>query len=174
MRRWSRLTISMRTMTLVSGLLTLTLAACGGNGASAQTSAGKTAAALTGEDKIAADKNPQCHLFTPAELAKYSGEPLSAGHDAAMSTGCQWMGRSQTGWVMIQVVPARYHEPHKGAEGFRKLPDVGTQGFVATSMGGWEAGAITGPQAVVVSVHGPAANEANAIALLTETIKRRK
>jgi hypothetical protein len=42
------------------------------------------------------------------------------------------------------------------------------------SMGGWNAGAITGPQAVVVSVQGPAASEANAIALLSETIKRRK
>jgi hypothetical protein len=161
-------------MTVVSCLLAAALTACGGNGAAAQTSAAKTAAALTGEDKIAADQNPQCKLFTPAELAKYSGEPLSAGHGAAMGTGCQWMGRSQAGFVMIQVVPARYHEPHKGAEGFRKLPDVGTQGFVETDLGGWQAGAITGPQAVVVSVHGPAASDANAIALLTETIKRRK
>ena len=29
--------------------------------------------------QIAAGKNPECQLFTPAELAKYSGEPLSAG-----------------------------------------------------------------------------------------------
>jgi hypothetical protein len=41
------------------------------------------------------------------------------------------------------------------------------------SMGGWNAGAITGPQAVVVSVQGAAASEATAVALLTETIKRR-
>lgn len=125
---------------------------CGSGCSSAQTDANKTAAALRGEDKIAADKNPQCKLFTAAELAKYVGEPLSPGHDAAMGTGCQWDGKSDSDSAMIQVVPARYHEPHKGAKGFRRLPDVGTEGFVEMSMGGWNAGTITGPQAVVVSV----------------------
>jgi hypothetical protein len=162
----------MRITTVACCLLAAALTACGGSGA-AQTDAKKTAAALTGEDKVAADKNPQCQIFTPAELAKYVGEPLSPGHDAAMGTGCQWLGRSQNASAMIQVVPARYHEPHKGAEGFKKLPEVGTQGFVEMSMGGWNAGAITGPQAVVVSVQGAAASEATAVALLTETIKRR-
>lgn len=38
---------------------------------------------------------------------------------------------------------------------------------------GWNAGAITGAEAVVVSVEGPAANEATAIGLLKETIARR-
>ena len=165
----------MQTKTLAFYLVVGALIVCSGNGCSAaQTEAKKTAEALTGEDKIAADRNPQCKLFTAAELAKYVGEPLSPGHDAAMGTGCQWVGRSQGDSAMIQVVPARYHEPHKGANGFKKLPDVGTEGFVEMSMGGWNAGAITGPQAVVVAVRGPAASEATAIALLTEVIKRRK
>jgi hypothetical protein len=150
------------------------IAFCGSACSLGQTEAKKSAAALTGEDKIAADKNPQCKLFTAAELAKYVGEPLSPGHDAAMGTGCQWNGRSQGDSAMIQVVPARYHEPHKGANGFKKLPDVGTQGFVEMSMDGWNAGAITGPQAVVVAVQGPVASEATAIALLKEVINRRK
>jgi hypothetical protein len=156
---------------LVVGAL---IACCGSRHAVAQTEAQKTASALTGDDKIAADKNPQCKLFTAAELAKYVGEPLSPGHNAAMGTGCQWNGRSPGDSAMIQVVAARDHEPHKGAKGFRKLPDVGTEGFVEMSMGGWNAGAITGPQAVVVSLQGPAASEANAIALLKEAIFRRK
>lgn len=163
----------MRNMTVACCLLIAALSACGGSGASAQ-SASKTAAALTGEEKIEADKSPQCHLFTPAELAKYAGEPLGPGRVAAMGTGCQFLGRSGSGSVLIQVVPARYHEPHKGAEGFKRLPEIGTDGFVEQSMGGWNAGAISGPQAVVVAVQGPGASEANAIALLTETLKRRK
>lgn len=164
----------MRTKGLAFYLLTSALIACCGSGCSGgQTQAKKTAAALTGEDKIAADQNPQCKLFTAAELAKYVGEPLSPGHTAAMGTACQWDGRSQGDSAMIQVVPARDHEPHKGANGFRKLPDVGTEGFVEMSMGGWNAGAITGPQAIVVAVRGPAASEATAIALLREAIKRR-
>jgi hypothetical protein len=165
----------MQTKTLTFYLVVAALIACCGSGYSAgQSEAKKAAAALTGEDKIAADRNPQCKLFTAAELAKYVGEPLSPGHDAAMGTGCQWDGHSPGDSAMIQVVPARYHEPHKGANGFKKLPDVGTEGFVEMSMGGWNAGAITGPQAVVVAVQGPAASQATAIALLTEVIKRRK
>jgi hypothetical protein len=164
----------MQTKTLAFHLLIGALITCCGSGCSpGQTEARKTAAELTGEDKIAADKNPQCKLFTAAELAKYVGEPLSPGHDAAMGTACQWDGRSEGDSAMIQVVAARYHEPHKHANGFKQLPDVGTQGFVEMSMGGWNAGAITGPQAVVVAVRGPAASESTAKALLTEVIKRR-
>jgi uncharacterized protein DUF3558 len=164
----------MRTMYVVCCLsLTTLLAGCGGTGASAQ-SAGQSAAALTGEEKIAADKSPQCRLFTPAELAKFAGLPLGPGRVAAMGTGCQWLARSGEGSVMIQAAPARYHEPHKGAKGFRRVPDVGKEGFVESSMGGWNAGAIDGAQTVVVAVDGPAASDATAIALLTETIKRRK
>ena len=158
--------------TLSCCILITVLAGCGG-GAAAQSSAKATAAALTGEDKIAADKNPQCHLFTPDELAKFVGAPLGPGRDAAMSTGCQWLARTGEGSAMIQVAPARYHEPHRGATGFRKLPDVGTQGFVEQSMGGWNAGALTGPQTVVVSVSGNAVTDATAIALLKEAIARR-
>ncbi|HXS77259.1 MAG TPA: hypothetical protein VN753_13860 [Terracidiphilus sp.] len=165
----------MQTNTLILYLVVGALiAGCGSVYSARQTDANKTAAGLTGEDKIAADKNPQCKLFTVAELAKYVGEPLSPGHVAAMGTACQWNGRSQGDSAMIQVVAARDHEPHKGAKGFRKLPDVGTEGFVEMSMGGWNAGAITGPQAVVVALQGPAASEANAIALLKEVIIRRK
>ncbi len=162
----------MRIVTVGCCLCVALMSACGG-GAAAQ-APGQTAAALTGEEKIAAEKSPQCRLFTPAELGKFAGVALGPGRVAAMGTGCQWLAHSGDGNVLIQVVPARYHEPHKGAPGFKKLPDIGTEGFVEHSMGGWNAGAITGPQAVVVSVSGPAASEANAIALLNETIKRRK
>jgi hypothetical protein len=163
----------MRATFLVCCLLAGGLLACGGRATNAQADAKKTAAGLTGEDKVAAAKNPQCQLFTPGEIEQYVGAPLSPGQDAAMGSGCQWTGRSDGASAMIQIVPARYHEPHKSAKGFRKLPDVGTGGFVETSMGGWNAGSITGPQAVVVSVQGPSASDENAIALLKETIKRR-
>jgi hypothetical protein len=50
---------------------------------------------------------------------------------------------------------------------------VGTKGFVESSMGGWNAGAIDGDRTVVVAVMGPAASDGHAIALLKETLKRR-
>ncbi len=146
------------------------MSACGGSGA--QSDANKVAAALSGADKIAADKNPQCQLFTPADLGKLVGMPLEPGQVAAMGSGCQWLARSGTGSAMIQVVPASYHEPHSGAPNFRNLPDIGSRGFVEHDMG-WNAGAIVGAESIVVSVDGPTANDATAIALLNETIKRK-
>jgi hypothetical protein len=142
-----------------------------GGGASAQTPQ-ELKAALTGDDKGAADKNPQCKLFTPAELTKFVGLPLGRGENAAMGSGCSWEASSGSGSVLIQVVPARYHEPHSLAPGFKKLPDIGSQGFVENDMG-WNAGAIIGAESVVVSVEGPAANATTAIALLKETISRK-
>jgi hypothetical protein len=162
----------MRTTVLACCLAAGLVAACSEGGANAQTDPKKLADALRGDDKAAADKNPQCKLFTPAELEKFVGTPLSAGQNAAMGTGCQWMARSGDGNALIQVVPARYHEPHSGAPHFRKLPDVGTRGFVEQDLG-WNAGAIIGPESIVVSVSGPAANETTAIALLKATIERR-
>jgi hypothetical protein len=67
--------------------------ACGGG--AAQTDAQRVASALTGDDKQAAANNPQCKLFTRAEVAQYVGEPVSAGRNATggmgLPMGCgQW------------------------------------------------------------------------------------
>jgi len=140
--------------------------------ASAQTDAQRMAAALTGDDKIAADKNPQCRLFTPADLTKVVSMAVGPGRNAAMGTGCQWLALSGDGSVMVQVAAARYHEPHSGAPGFKKLPAIGTRGFVENDLG-WRAGTIVGAETIVVQVSGTAGNEATAIALLQETIKRK-
>ncbi|MEP6558997.1 MAG: hypothetical protein ABJB17_10985 [Burkholderiales bacterium] len=152
-------------------MLAATLTACDRSGG-AQTDPQKLAAALSGQDRAAADQNPQCKLFTPAELSKFVGTPLASGHVAAMGSGCQWLASSGDGSALIQVVPARYHEPHSGAAGFKNLPDIGTRGFVENDLG-WNAGTIIGSESVVVSVTGPAANAATAIALLKETIARK-
>ena len=159
------------TAVLLCAALSAAIAACS-DGASAQTDAKKLAATLSGADKIAADKNPQCQLFTPAELTKLGGIAVGPGQDAGMGTACQWMAQSGHGYTMINVVPARYHEPHSGAPGFRKLPDVGTRGFVEND-GGWRAGAIVGTNSIVAEISGGGATDASAIALLKETIKRR-
>jgi hypothetical protein len=158
-------------MILACAVLAAAMAACSG-GASAQTAATKLAETLSGADKIAADKNPQCQLFTPAELTKLAGIPVGPGRDAGMGTACQWMAQSGHGYTMINVLPARYHEPHSGAPGFKKLPDVGTRGFVEND-GGWRAGAIVGANSVIAEISGTGATEASAIALLKETIKRK-
>jgi hypothetical protein len=128
-----------------------------------------------GGGAVSAQTDPQCKLFTPAELVKYIGEPVAAGRNAM--GGCQWVTTKtrrdgSQGEVMVVVVPARYHARPKLAKGFKDVPDVGEKGFVAQDMGGWVAGAIAGKDAVKVALDGVTATEANAIALLKETIAR--
>jgi hypothetical protein len=117
--------------------------------------------------------NPQCKLFTPAEIAKYIGEPVSPGQKAALGTGCQWLAADGTGDVIVAVVPSSYHEPPSGAAGFRALDTVGTRGFVAPQLDGWVAGTIVGEDAIRVSVAGATASEATTVSLLQDTIRRR-
>jgi len=160
-------------------LLTLTLAsaiasACGG--AATETPPAeppKTATVAAADPSGAQADNPQCKLFTAAEIAKYIGEPVSPGQNAALGTGCQWLAADGTGDVIVAVVPSSYHEPPSAAAGYRELADVGVKGFVAPQLDGWVAGAIVGEDAIRVSAAGATATEATTISLLQDTIKRR-
>jgi hypothetical protein len=148
-----------------------TLVACGKP--TTQQQAQATADVLTGDASGDAANNPQCKMFTPAELAQYAGAPVSAGRNAAMGSGCQWPGTAgdDAGSVMLQIVDAKDHTPISGAAGFKKLPDIGIRGFIAPQIGGWQAGAIRGPKSINVST-GSASSEAKTEALLREALKR--
>lgn len=147
------------------------LNACSGSQPAGQTDAQKLAATLSGDDQAAAANNPLCKLFTRAEIAKYLGETVSAGRNAGMGTGCQWPADDDSGDVIVQIVPSRYHSRPSAMPGFKELA-VGTRGFVSPEGDGWTAGAIVGTDAIVVSVEGAAASEANTVALLKDTIER--
>ncbi len=153
---------------------TVGLAACGQSGSSTTQRAQQTADALTGDAAGAAADNPQCKMFTLTEIAIYLGAPAKLGTNAAMGTGCQWTGVTNDGaqLVMLQIVDARYHEPPSAAAGYKKLPDVGSKGFVAPGIGGWEAGAIQGDKSINVVTSGATTSEAQTIAFLREALKR--
>jgi hypothetical protein len=151
------------------------LAGCGkanNGGPGVPADAARTAAALTGDAKGEPSDNPQCKLFTAAELAQYVGEPLAAPHNAAAGTGCQWTASGGSGHVLVQVVRASDHTPPSGATGFRRVPDIGKDGFVYPELGGWQAGAIQGDKGVEVDVSGKTATAETALALLKESLKR--
>jgi len=152
---------------LPSLLFACVLAACGGGGSDAQ----KTAAALSGDDKSAAANNPRCQLFTLAEIARYIGEPVSTARNAAMGAGCQWLAADGSGNVIVSIVPKDYLPRPSGLKGFKELA-VGARGYVAPEAAGWTAGAIVGPDAIVVAVEGSAATEANTVGLLKDAITR--
>ena len=133
----------------------------------------RTKDVLTGDARAPASANPQCALFKPAELERYVGKSLRPGRNAGGGAGCQWVATDDEGDVIVTVVAARHHEPRSLAKGYVTLPAIGSKGFVVPEMGGWVASAIVGEESVLVSVDGPKASEAQAIALLQETIRRR-
>ena len=146
---------------------------CGESRSDDQSNAQKAAASLTGDETLAAASNPLCKMFTRAEVAKYIGEPVSAGRNAGMGAGCQWVATDDSGDVLVMVVPSRYHERPSLAKGFSEVADLGTRGFVVPELDGWGAGAIQGNDAIRVSVAGGSASETSAVALLKEALARR-
>lgn len=156
-------------------LLLVTIVACSNadSPAADETKALSEAEAMAAQLQGTAADNPLCRLFTPAELAAYVGEPLERGENAAMGTGCMWWAADGEGDVLIQVAPKDYHANPYLAEGYKELPDVGTDGNVSQAMGGWVAAAVVGEETVVASVTGKTADAGQAEALLRETIARR-
>lgn len=144
-----------------------------GSASAQQPDAKKLKDQLTGDAKAAASSNPQCRLFTVAEISSYAGASLGRGENAGGGNGCMWSDKDDEASAMVSVVPAQYFPEPKLVKGFKRLPAVGTRGWVAPDSG-WSAGALVLDEAVVVEISGKKATEASAIALLQEVIKRRK
>jgi hypothetical protein len=140
--------------------------------AQSKTDPEKLAGALKGDNTGAAAGNKQCKLFTMSEASGYVGVTVQNVDNAAMGTGCQWTVGGNNGSMLVQVVPARYHEKPSGAPGYKKLPELGPQAFVVPEMGGWHAGSLQGTHAVHVMLSGKGAVEARTIELLKESMKR--
>jgi len=140
--------------------------------AQSKTDPEKLAGALKGDNKGPAASNKQCKLFTISEASGYVGGTIHNVGNAAMGTGCQWTVGGNGGSMLVQVVPAQYHEKPSGAPGYKKLPEIGPQAFVVPELGGWHAGSLQGAQAVHVMLSGKGATEARTIDLLKESLKR--
>lgn len=128
---------------------------------------------LTGDAKGQASANLQCKLFTQAEIADYVGAQVGPGENSAGGAGCYWHDKTYGASATVGVVPPNYFPEPTEVKGFKRLPSVGSKGWVAPDSG-WSAGAIVQDAAVVVGVSGKKATEASAVALLQEAIKRRK
>ena len=127
---------------------------------------------IKGDDKSSPSNNPQCKLFSNADATRYVGIPVTGISNAALGSACTWDTADDDSFMIVAVVPKSYHEPNRGASGFRKLPDVGTEGFVQQQLGGWVAGTIVGPSAIRVTINSKTTSSSGAIELLKETIKR--
>lgn len=132
---------------------------------------------LTGDARIAASANPQCRLFTPAEIGTWLGAAVGAGENGSGGAGCQWHDKDFNVLSYVTVVAAaKYAEP-SGSKGFKRLPAIGPKAWTApepSTPGSWSAGTFEGDLAILVHLDGPKASEAAAVAFLQETLRRRR
>jgi hypothetical protein len=128
---------------------------------------------LTGDAKAPASANPQCKMFSPAEIKGFLGAAVGAGENAAGGAGCMWSDKTDEFSAIVTIVGARYYEEPSLVKGFKRLPGIGQKAWVAPD-GGWRAGAVDGDAAVMISLSGKTASEAGAVAMLQEAIKRRR
>jgi hypothetical protein len=153
---------------------TLSVASCGEQAASGTDDARSTADALTGDAVGAATENPNCRLFTLAEVERYLGEPAEPGRNAGQGNACQWVSQDEEGDVMVSVLPRDAYVAPRGAQGFEAVQGIGSEAYVVPELGGYAAGAIVGEEAVIVSLTGQNASRATAVELLENTIARKR
>ncbi len=162
----------MRTLVIVGAALAL--AACGNDKPGVPAEAAKIAGAISGDDKGAAADNSPCALFTAAEVSGFAGEPVGETRNAAGGLGCQWMASDGSGSAIVTVTEPGNHVVTDGAPGFKALPNIGKDGFVAGAAGSWSAGAVSGDKAVEVSVTSDKATESGTVTLLEAALAKVK
>lgn len=145
---------------------------CAATSSVSQTDPNKLKDQLTGDAKSTAAANPQCKLFTQAEVTAYVGMPVGPGQNNSGGAGCRWSYKEYEAWATVSVVTPNYFPEPTEVKGFKRLPAVGKKAWVAPDSG-WSAGALVGDAAVVVVVYGKKATEAAAVSMLQEAIKRR-
>ncbi len=128
---------------------------------------------ITGDAKGRAAVNPQCRLFTVAEITVLVGAPVGPGENAAGGLGCSWHSKDYAARASVSVVPLNYFPEPSAVPGFKLLPGIGSRGWAAPD-DGWSAGAVVQDVGVVVGISGKAATEAAAVGMLRQAIERRK
>ncbi len=118
-----------------------------------------------------------CSLFTATEIKELLGAPVGEGHVAGpLDSACQWDGSGSDDppiYAQIQLInDTHYWEKHTGAKGYEVLRGIGKEAFVATSLGGWEAGAVTDKAVVFASVSGGSAGRDTAVRFLRDSLAR--
>jgi hypothetical protein len=157
-------------------ILALTITSCSaGKGTEPAKSRAATVAASTGT--TATSPSRLCSLFTTAEIKELLGTPVGEGKVAGpLGSACQWDGNSAGDdgvYAQIQLInDTHYWEKHTGAKGYEALRGIGKEAFVASALGGWEAGTVTDRAVVFASVSGGSASRDTAVRFLRSTLER--
>jgi hypothetical protein len=151
------------------------VAACSGSKAGSDNAAPAAAATADAGASTSASTNKICALYTPSEISGILGANVGGGEAAGpMATACQWSPKgSGDTFAQIQIIPGtRYWEKHEGAKGYEVLKGIGKEAYVATSLGGWEAGTVTDKTVVFVSLAGGTASRNSVVDFLKRTMAK--
>lgn len=136
-----------------------------------------TFAVLSTMPIVAQAKGELCALPSAANLRAWVGRDVHVAPEylgKPQSGQCQWTEGGASGGgasVLVQVAPARYYEPHRGAPDFAKLHGIGERAYYQNDLG-FVAGALKGRSTIVVSLSGGTANKARAIDALRFFVER--
>jgi len=117
-----------------------------------------------------------CSLFTTAEIKELLDASVGDGYvTGPLDSACRWDNdrSDETAiYAQIQMMDPQFWEKHTGAKGYEVLHGIGKEAFVASSLGGWEAGTLTDKAVVFASVNGGSASRDTAVKLLRDTLGR--
>ena len=119
-----------------------------------------------------------CALFTTAEIEKLLGTSVEPGEPAAMGTGCQWFGKDEVSYVIIQVLPPDNWIDPRQAPGYEMIQGAGKRAYShretqsTSGKGGWRAMALSNDTAVTVVLVGDTAKRTSAVPLLRQLLER--
>jgi hypothetical protein len=121
-------------------------------------------------------KKDLCSLFTTTEIGTLLGAAVEAGEPAGLLTtapGCQWFGKDEKSYVVVQVTARDNWMNPTEAPGYQAIPNAGKQAYSHRDLeGGWRGMALVGNQVVVAQMIGASAQQANLVTLIRRTIQR--
>jgi hypothetical protein len=123
----------------------------------------------------AASDRGACGMISASEIRNFWGKDLAISDNSLnipQAKSCLWSDKDPNGaQLMIQIVPARYYEPHHGA-GYHTLSGIGSIAYVVPELGGWTAMAVKGKQAVAIGARGGKIDESKTVSVLRMIVSK--
>jgi hypothetical protein len=127
--------------------------------------------ALTIQVTSAQAQSDHCSLYTAGEMSKLAGTPVESGEPAAMGTGCQWFGKDEKSYAIVQVLDTTYWLDPRQAPGYEAIGSIGKRAYSHPDQeGGWRAMALTDKTTSTVVLIGKTATRAAALTILRKLV----
>ena len=113
-----------------------------------------------------------CKLFSSDEITNQLGTAVDDGEIAAMGAGCQWFGKDDESYAILQVTDSSYWYDPRGAPGYEPIEGAGPSALSLPEESGWRAMALKNDLMAVVVLSGKTAKRSGAVALLHQLLER--